>query len=397
MNAAGMPAATSPLRREARACSQVSRPSGVRTISTCGAPAAAFSFSSGSSSSPSSRAAGCGALLSSTFTGVSSAASASSPASAASIAASNPALPSCAASRALALSTQPGETGNPQQHGHDLRGPLGRHVPVRGQHHRGGVQHRPVGHRAGVRARRRLRERDRPAAPALQARQRPLGHRPDDLHVDDLRPPRARGRRAVQASPALAALRRRLRFLLLIRVRIPGQALALVPGLPAPLAVPAPLPLRLRCRARRACSSPRSAPSTSASPSQSCPSTGAVPAPPAAAPAAASAPARHPAPARSTAFSASFASTTARSRDSSSRCSRDLTGRARLLRHEPQACSTCTKGQTPGAIGVSLRRSAIAHGRVANCSPRTPDSRGTRQLSLGHKVAVDVPVPDYAE
>jgi hypothetical protein len=52
-------------------------------------------------------------FLSSTFTGVSSAASAFSPASAASIAASNPAFPSCAASRPLALSTQPGETGTP--------------------------------------------------------------------------------------------------------------------------------------------------------------------------------------------------------------------------------------------------------------------------------------------
>ena len=39
--------------------------------------------------------------------------SAFSPASAASIAAPNPAFPSCAASRALALSTQPGETGTP--------------------------------------------------------------------------------------------------------------------------------------------------------------------------------------------------------------------------------------------------------------------------------------------
>ena len=113
MNAAGIPAATSPLRREARACSQVSRPSGVRTISTCGAPGAVFSFSSGSPSSSSSRTAGCGASLSSTFTGVSSAASAFSPASAASIAASNPAFPSCAARRPLALSTQPGETGTP--------------------------------------------------------------------------------------------------------------------------------------------------------------------------------------------------------------------------------------------------------------------------------------------
>ena len=60
-----------------------------------------------SCSPPSSRAAGCGAFLPGTFTGVSSAASASWPASAASIASSNPALPSCAASRALALSIQP--------------------------------------------------------------------------------------------------------------------------------------------------------------------------------------------------------------------------------------------------------------------------------------------------
>ena len=81
-------------------------------ISACGAPGAVFS-SSGSPSSPSSRTAGAGAFLSSTFTGVSSAASAFSPASAASIAASNPAFPSCAARRALALSTQPGETGTP--------------------------------------------------------------------------------------------------------------------------------------------------------------------------------------------------------------------------------------------------------------------------------------------
>ena len=52
-------------------------------------------------------------MLYSRFTGVSSAASASWAASAARIASSNPALPSCAASRALALSTQPGETGTP--------------------------------------------------------------------------------------------------------------------------------------------------------------------------------------------------------------------------------------------------------------------------------------------
>ena len=52
--------------------------------------------------------------MSSTFTGVSSAASAFSPASAASIAASNPAFPSCADSRELALSTNPAETSVPK-------------------------------------------------------------------------------------------------------------------------------------------------------------------------------------------------------------------------------------------------------------------------------------------
>jgi hypothetical protein len=112
VNAAGIPAATSALRREAMACRKVSRPSGVRTISTCGAPAAAFpSFSSGSVSS-SSRAAGC-TVLSRTFTGVSSAASTFPAASAAIIASSNPAFPSCADVRAAALSTQPAETGTP--------------------------------------------------------------------------------------------------------------------------------------------------------------------------------------------------------------------------------------------------------------------------------------------
>src|SRR6266550_3851286 len=95
-----------------------------------------------------------------------------------------------------------------------------------------------------MRARRRLRERDRPAARALPARRRPPGRLPDDLYVDDLRPPRARSLRAIQAGPAAAALRRRLRVLVLIRVRIPVQARALMPGLTAPLAVLAPLAFR---------------------------------------------------------------------------------------------------------------------------------------------------------
>ena len=94
-----------------------------------------------------------------------------------------------------------------------------------------------------MRARRRPGERDHPAARARQARQRPFGHRPDHVHVDDLRPPRARGLRAVQGSLAAAAFRRRPRCLPLTGIRVPGQAFALVPGLTAPLAVLAPLPL----------------------------------------------------------------------------------------------------------------------------------------------------------
>jgi hypothetical protein len=169
-NAAGIPAATAALRREAMACSQVSRPSGVRTISTCGAPAAVLPSSSSGSSSFSSRPAG-GAVLSSTLTGVSSAASVFSPASAAGIAASRPALPSSA---------------------------------------------------------------DKP----------PFGHLRDDLRVNDLRPPGPGSLRAAQPGPALTALRRRRRVLLLPRIGVPGQALPGMAGLTAPPAVFAPFPLR---------------------------------------------------------------------------------------------------------------------------------------------------------
>jgi hypothetical protein len=93
---------------------------------------------------------------------------------------------------------------------------------------------------------RRLRERDRPAARAAQPGQRPLRRLPDELHVErDLRPPRPDGLRLVQRRPAGPALRWRRRVLPLARVRIPSQAVARVPGLPAPLAVLAPLPLGL--------------------------------------------------------------------------------------------------------------------------------------------------------
>ena len=156
-----------------------------------------------------------------------------------------PAIPDPRRQPRRGLIHPPGRDRHPQQHAHDERGTLGRNVPVAGQQHRRGIQHHAVGHRARVCAGRRIRERDRPAARAHQPRQRPLRHLPDHVHVDDLRPARLRGqRRAVQARLAAAALRRRLRGLPLAWIRIPGRALALMPGLPAPLAVLPPLPLR---------------------------------------------------------------------------------------------------------------------------------------------------------
>ena len=68
---------------------------------------------------------------------------------------------------------------------------------------------------------------------------------------DDLRPPRARGLRAVQRRPAAAALRRRIRSLRLARIRVPFQALSLVTGLAAALAVLPALPLGLLPRPPR--------------------------------------------------------------------------------------------------------------------------------------------------
>jgi hypothetical protein len=105
-----MPPPALSLRREPVACRYVSLPFGVRTISMCGAPAASLpSFSCGSLF-PVSPGACRGAVLSGTFTGVSSAASTSSAASAAIIASSNPAALSCALTLAAALPAQPAET-----------------------------------------------------------------------------------------------------------------------------------------------------------------------------------------------------------------------------------------------------------------------------------------------
>ena len=87
-------------RREPSARSQVSFPPGLRITSTCGDPV---------SGSPV-----CVSLSGvSTLTGVSSAPRAGSAASAACIASSNPASWGFASRRALALSTNPGETGMP--------------------------------------------------------------------------------------------------------------------------------------------------------------------------------------------------------------------------------------------------------------------------------------------
>ena len=162
-----------------------------------------------------------------------------------------PGLPELRRYPAGSLIHPAGRDRHAQQHAHHQRGALRRHVPVTGQQHRGRVQHRAVGHRARVRARRRLRERDRPAARAQKARQRPLGHLPDHFHVDDLRPPRARRLRAIQPRLTAAALRRRLRVLRLIRVRVTLQALALVTGLTASLAVLTALTLGLLPRPPR--------------------------------------------------------------------------------------------------------------------------------------------------
>jgi hypothetical protein len=154
---------------------------------------------------------------------------------------------------------------------------------------------RGIGHRALVSPGRGLREGDRPAARARQSRQRPLGHLPGELHVDDLRPPRLNGLRAALPPP------RRIRT-------PPGPARPSYHPGPDPVSVifPGDRAARLSCGpccapARTAAApawplSPRSAPSMKASRSPCCPSPAGAPPPPAAAPAAVPAPAPHPAP-----------------------------------------------------------------------------------------------------
>ena len=137
---------------------------------------------------------------------------------------------------------EPGRDGHAEQHADQVRGPLGRHVPVRRQQHRRGVDPRTVGDAARVRPRRRLCRVDLPAARAGQQRQQVLRHELDDPHVLDLRPPGARPFRAGQPGPAPRALRRRRHLHLLVRVRVPRQPRPGMPRLPAAPAVRAPLP-----------------------------------------------------------------------------------------------------------------------------------------------------------
>ncbi len=138
--------------------------------------------------------------------------------------------------------------GDPGQHADQVRGPLGRDVPVTGQQQRSRVHPRPVGHAAPVRPGRRVRHGSLPAARAGQRRQQPFGYEPAEPHVPDLRPDlrpaRRRRLRAIQAHPASRALRRRICALLLVRVRVPLQPGAGMTPLASALAIRAPLPLR---------------------------------------------------------------------------------------------------------------------------------------------------------
>jgi hypothetical protein len=139
---------------------------------------------------------------------------------------------------------EPGRDRDAEQHADQVRGPLGRHVPVGGQQHRRGVDPRPVADAARVRPGRGPGGVHLPAARAGQQRQQVLGDEPGDFHVPDLRPPRPCAIRVLQAGPAPGALRRRRDFLPLSGIGIPRQAGPPMTGLPAALTVLAPLPLR---------------------------------------------------------------------------------------------------------------------------------------------------------
>ena len=165
MNSGGTPAVTSSFRREPRACSQVSRSSGVRTTSTCGAPGSPpvpvfgvlLFLSCGRRGGAGGQHVHRGLVRGQHRLGRQRRAHRRI----------EPGLLQPPGQPGAGLVHPPGGHGNTQEHVHDVRGAFRRHVPVRGQHDRGGVQRRPVGHRPGVRAGRRGRDRGGPAARAL--------------------------------------------------------------------------------------------------------------------------------------------------------------------------------------------------------------------------------------
>jgi hypothetical protein len=228
-----------------------------------------------------------------------------------------------------------------------------------------------MGQLAPMRARRRLRERDRPAARVQKTWQQPFGHLPDDLRVDDLRSLRLHLRiagvhriRAVQARPAGTAFHRgsAVSFSSGFRSRFSPSlvtGLATPPALPLGLLLGPAVPL-----------SPRSAPSSWACPSRCCPSTGGAPAPRPAGPAGVHAPATpQPPPAASPS-----APRSARPSPNHSPQLRDqvtlLASRSRRIGYEAKACSTCTKSSTTYACRACRAQDPL-NGHLSPRSGRT--------------------------
>ena len=190
---------------------------------------------------------------------------------------------------------EPRRDSDAEQHADQPGGTFGRHVPIPAEQHRGPVDPRAIRNGPRVRARRRVRGRQLPAARAQQRRQQPLGHPPGDPHVPDLCPLRARSFRPGQARPAPRALRRRIPRPPAHSDRGPGTGQHRGARAARRACGPCDAPARKRPGfSARPCGvpSPRSAPSSSASPSCCCPSPGGVPVRRAAAPAAVPVPPR---------------------------------------------------------------------------------------------------------
>ena len=336
-------------RREASACSQTSRSSGVRITITCAAPGTG---SPGVQVDARGRRRGLGPGSHRRPAQARPPARRASPRRTRRLAAA-----SRPAGRWPYQRTRP-RPASAAEHADQLRGPLRRHVPV-------GRSARPPPHSAA--ARMTLPRHARPAAvprwspsrstdtaaPAAgcSVTCRMILTSQTCAHDDPASPAPSRG------APHWRALRGRGLCPLLVRVRIPGRPFTGMPGLPARLAVLAPLPLRgttARALPRLpALPRPRSAPSTAACPNRSCPSAAAAPARRPAVPAAAAAPAHlqvrahRGKPFRSAASSASLASITARSPAISSRCSPAAPDRSGTSNTSPKLPRPELEVQTP--------------------------------------------------